>query len=85
VTVRHSQNTQNDWYDSGPEMQQLHFDRFARKKWDSENIKENEDSVPEALPTYMTGQIDVAAGGRDSKGHVERFLFRKARDCSNHQ
>lgn len=24
----------------------------------TQNIKENEDSVPEALPTYMTGQID---------------------------
>jgi len=26
ATVRHTQNTPNDWSDSGPEMQQMHFD-----------------------------------------------------------
>jgi hypothetical protein len=39
-------------------MQQLHFDRFDGQKCDSENIRENEDSAPEALSTHMAGGID---------------------------
>jgi len=64
VNVRHSQNMSNDWYDSKsdsticPQMQQLHFDQFDGHKCNSENIRENEDSVPEALATYMAGRID---------------------------
>jgi len=64
VNARHSQNMLNDWYDSKsgstsrPEMQQLHFDQFDGQKCDSENIRENEDSAPDALATYMAGRID---------------------------
>jgi hypothetical protein len=69
VNVRHSQNTSNDWYDSksgstsGPEMQQLHFDRFDGQKCDSEvrkNSKNYDDNEQLFVESFRQSKIDAS-------------------------